>query len=77
MIQMTQMKLSDIGKIVAGARFTQGWSQSELAARSDVSRATISLLENGKRHDISWGKLMRLLAALDIQVSYESAVPVG
>jgi transcriptional regulator with XRE-family HTH domain len=51
-----------LGRLVAARRPELGLSQSDLAERMDVSRATISRIENGQPQ--STGTLMRLATAL-------------
>ncbi len=65
---MTTTSLNDIGEAIRNARQVKSLSQDRLAELSGVSRSTISLLELGKRRDISWNKLTSILAALGIGV---------
>ncbi len=58
--------LATIGQQIAAARKAAGHSQSELAVRAQVSRATINALENGRASDIGFSKLNRILAVLGL-----------
>jgi transcriptional regulator with XRE-family HTH domain len=58
--------LATIGQRIAAARKTAGHSQSDLAARAQVSRATINALENGRASDIGFSKLNRILAVVGL-----------
>ncbi|MEX2805006.1 helix-turn-helix transcriptional regulator [Streptococcus sp. H31] len=51
------------------AREKSGLSQEELAERSQVSRTTISLLENGKETTVKLRTLQRLAVVLNIALS--------
>ena len=58
--------LANIGTRLAEARKSANLSQTELAARSHVSRATIDALENGRSGDIGFSKLNRILAVVGL-----------
>ena len=47
-------------------RLIKGWSQSELARRSDVGQSTISRIERGDTAGVSLGVLEKLARALGI-----------
>ena len=51
------------------AREKSGLSQEELAEKSQVSRTTISLLENGKETTVKLRTLQRLAVVLNITLS--------
>ena len=59
-----------IAKRVRSRRRELDLSQTELAKRSHVSRANISLIENGKCNDILVGTLSALAAALETTVEF-------
>jgi len=60
--------IEDIGKEIGTARKAQGLRQTDLAARSGVSRATIDALENGRASDIGYSRLARILAVLGLEL---------
>jgi transcriptional regulator with XRE-family HTH domain len=65
--------LATIGQQIATVRKAAGHSQSELAARAQVSRATISAIENRRARDIGFSKLNRILAVLGLGLDLRSA----
>lgn len=54
-----------LGKAIQCARLGQGWSQTELAARSGVSRPTIARAERGE--PVSMRTLSKLADALGLK----------
>jgi transcriptional regulator with XRE-family HTH domain len=58
-----------IGEAVRSARVLIGWSQRELAAKADVSQATISRIESGRCEAIDVLLIERVLTALGIRAS--------
>ena len=57
--------MQSIGLKLKALRNTKGLSQRKLAARANVSNASISLIEHG-RTDPSMGLLKRILDSLDV-----------
>ena len=57
-----------LGKAIRERREELRMSQEELADASNVSRATISALENGKAGDVLVGTLLSISKALDTTV---------
>lgn len=62
------MDLNSIGIEIATARKSHKLSQLRLAQMSGVSRPTLDLLENGRATDLGYSKLMRILAALGLEL---------
>lgn len=58
------------GKRILSARLRKGWNQSELSARSGVSRTTLFQLERGAIPSPRAATLYRLAEALEIPVAY-------
>jgi transcriptional regulator with XRE-family HTH domain len=56
------------GAAIRASRIRRGWRQSDLAAASGVSRGTVSRIERGAIHEIAFGMLTRVAAALDVRV---------
>lgn len=65
---MIQTSLSLIGQIVRRARRTKRLSQDQLAQLSGVSRSRIAALEGDRISDITFGNLMNILHALDLDL---------
>ncbi|WP_424348039.1 helix-turn-helix domain-containing protein [Kocuria sp. CH-021] len=61
---------SGLGGAIRAARIKRGWSQTDLAQRSGVSRPTIARLEAG--HGVSTSTLLKLATALDLEVDLTS-----
>ena len=62
------MELIDLGDLVKKTRRAQKLSQGELVLRSNVSRARLDALENGRISDIGFKKLMRVMNALGLDL---------
>ena len=56
------------GSAIRAVRIKRGWTQQDLARRSDVSRATISRLERGHLGTFSVDTIRRVAKALDVRV---------
>jgi len=65
--------LGEIGQRIASARKQNRYSQTELARKAGVSRATVDLLENGRAREIGYSKLIRMLAAVGLELSLQAA----
>jgi transcriptional regulator with XRE-family HTH domain len=46
-------------------------SQSALAKASDISRATLDALENGRSGELGFSKLAKILAALGLELTLQ------
>jgi transcriptional regulator with XRE-family HTH domain len=62
------LDLAKIGTQIAGGRKAADLSQTDLAMRAKVSRATINALENGRAGDIGFSKLNRILAVIGLEL---------
>jgi transcriptional regulator with XRE-family HTH domain len=62
------MELIDLGELVKKTRRAQKLSQGELVQRSNVSRARLDALENGRISDIGFKNLMRVMNALGLDL---------
>jgi len=58
------LALISIGAEIAAKRKRLGLTQSELAKRAAVSRATLDALENGRSGELGFSKVTRILSAL-------------
>lgn len=65
---MKQKALASIGKTVRQTRRSKRLSQDRLAELSGVSRARIAALEGDKITDITFGNLLSILQALDLDL---------
>jgi transcriptional regulator with XRE-family HTH domain len=65
------LTLSFIGTKIAAARNKRGWSQTDLAERASVSRATLDALENGRAGELGFSKITKILAALGMELKLQ------
>lgn len=66
--------LSQIGAEIKTKRRLLALSQLDLARRARVSRATLDALENHRASEIGFSKLVRILAALNLELKLQDAV---
>jgi len=59
-----------LGERLSQARAHQGWNQSECARQAGVHRATLALLEDGKKPHIRSDMLFTLAKALGVSADY-------
>lgn len=69
------MDYKDFGKKVALLRKSKNISQKEMAEDLNISRATISSLENAKTNDIGIKKVLQILDYLDNEISFKEKSP--
>lgn len=62
------MDLTEIGSLISIARKRQKLSQERLAQQLDMSRATISGIENGTVPEIGIRKILSICAALGLEL---------
>ena len=67
------LRLASIGEQVAVHRKKLKLSQAELARKAGISRATLDALENGRAGELGFSKVTRLLAALGLELSLQTA----
>jgi transcriptional regulator with XRE-family HTH domain len=67
--------LLTVGRKIAERRKTLKLSQAELARKSGLSRATLDALENGRAGELGFSKLTRLLTALGLELTLQTARP--
>jgi len=67
------LQLHTIGSEVASRRKTLGLSQSELARKAGVSRATLEALENGRSGELGFSKVSNILSALGLELKLQEA----
>lgn len=62
------LSLDIVGIEVSKARRAKALTQTELAKRAGVSRATLESLENGRLAELGFNKLSRILRALSLEL---------
>ena len=67
------LDLISIGSQIAERRKTLKLSQSELSRKAGLSRATLDALENGRAGELGFSKVTRLLAALGLELTLQTA----
>jgi transcriptional regulator with XRE-family HTH domain len=67
------LDLISIGGRIAERRKSLKLSQSELAGKAGVSRATLDALENGRAGELGFSKITRLLTALGLELTLQPA----
>ncbi len=67
------LTLNSVGEHVSARRKKLGLSQTELARRASISRATLDALENGRSGELGFSKITRLLSALGLRLNLEEA----
>jgi transcriptional regulator with XRE-family HTH domain len=67
------LDLISIGGQIAERRKTLKLSQAALARKAGVSRATLDALENGRAGELGFSKITRLLAALGLELTLQTA----
>ena len=69
------LDLISVGNQIAERRKTLKLSQAALARKAGVSRATLDALENGRAGELGFSKVTRLLAALGLELTLQTASP--
>jgi transcriptional regulator with XRE-family HTH domain len=67
--------LTSIGLEIARRRKALRMTQSVLAKAAGVSRATIEALENGRSGELGFSKVVKILAALGLELTMQAAQP--
>lgn len=67
------LNLPSIGSQIASRRKALGLSQSALAQKAKVSRATLDALENGRSGELGFSKLTNILSALGLELKLQEA----
>ena len=65
--------LPSLGAEIAQRRKSLRLSQTTLARKAGVSRATLEALENGRTGELGFSKVTRLLAALGLELKLQAA----
>ena len=67
------LDLIAIGSQIAERRKVLKLSQTALARKASVSRATLDALENARTGELGFSKITRLLAALGLELKLQAA----
>ena len=67
------LNLISIGDQIAKRRKTLKLSQAELARKAGVSRATLDTLENSRAGELGFSKVTKLVAALGLELTLQTA----
>lgn len=67
------LNLLAVGERIAEQRRMLKLTQSQLAARAGVSRATLDALENGRAGETGFSKVVKLLAVLGLDLKLVGA----
>ncbi len=67
------LDLTFIGGRIAERRKLLKLTQAELARNAGISRATLDALENGRAGELGFSKLTKLLAALGLELTLQTA----
>lgn len=67
--------LNSLGEQIAARRKELGMSQTELARKASISRATLDALENGRSGEMGFSRITRLLSALGLNLNVQEAGP--
>ena len=67
------LTLYSIGAQIGARRKALGFSQSALAQKAGVSRATLEALENGRSGELGFSKVANILSALGLELKLQEA----
>jgi len=67
------LPLPSIGEQISARRKALRISQSELAKKARVSRATLDALENGRLSELGYSKINNILTALGLELKLQEA----
>jgi len=67
------LSLISIGSQIASRREALRLSQSDLARKARVSRATLEALENGRSGEVGFSKVANILSALGLELKLQEA----
>ena len=67
------LPLSAIAEQIRARRKARGLSQSALAQKARVSRATLDALENGRLGELGYSRITSILAAVGLELKLQEA----
>jgi transcriptional regulator with XRE-family HTH domain len=65
--------MSSVAEQIKIRRKMLGWTQSALAEKAHVSRATIDALENSRLGELGYSKITSILAAVGLELKLQEA----
>jgi transcriptional regulator with XRE-family HTH domain len=68
------LTLPILGEQIAARRKTLGLSQAALAKMASVGHSTLDALENGRRGELGFSKIVKLLSALGMELKIQEAI---
>jgi transcriptional regulator with XRE-family HTH domain len=69
------LTLATLGSQIVARRKALHLSQSELARKASVSRATLDALENGRSGELGFSKVSKILSSLGLELKLQHATP--
>ena len=72
-IMVNMLSLSSIAEQIASKRKAMGLSQTALAQRARISRATLDALENSRLGELGYSKITNILTALGLELKVQEA----
>ena len=67
------LTLRSLGPQITSKRKVLGLSQSDLARKAGISRATLDALENGRSGELGFTKVSNILSALGLELKVHEA----
>ncbi len=67
------LKLHSVGSQIATKRKALRFSQSALARKAGISRATLDALENGRSGELGFSKVTNILSTLGLELKLQEA----
>ena len=67
------LTLRFLGRQIASSRKTLKFSQSDLARKAGISRATLDALENGRIGELGFSKVANILLAIGLDLKIQEA----
>ncbi len=68
------LTLLNLGESIAERRRSLGLTQSQLAERAGISRASLDALENGRARELGYNKVIKTLAVLGLGLAVQTEI---
>lgn len=69
------LSLNNLASEIIARRKALRLSQSELALKAGISRATLDALENGRSGELGFSKISKILSSLGLELKLQEAKP--
>lgn len=69
------LSLNNLASEIIAKRKALRLSQSELARKAGISRATLDALENGRSGELGFSKISKILSSLGLELKLQEATP--